>query len=249
MKILITNDDGIESNGIIALAKAFSVGHEVLVVAPDGNRSGVSHSLTLGSPIKFLPYELPFCKAFATSGSPADCVKASFHILKDFAPDAVLSGINKGHNFGSDVLYSGTVAAAFEAAFLGVRAFAFSAFSHGESDFESYAEYAKKIVGALLSESDKKTVWNVNFPDTDKALRGVRFSRLGSCIYKDEYVPTGDGVYELRSETDVSTKENADTDIALVNAGFVSVTPLLYDRTDFNKLADIRNKEILSCIR
>ena len=80
-------------------------------------------------------------------------------------------------------------------------------------------------------------------------MRGVRFSRLGSCIYKDEYVPTGDGVYKLRSETDVSAKENADTDIALVNAGFVSVTPLLYDRTDFNKLADIRNKEILSCIR
>lgn len=237
MKILICNDDGIESNGLKALAEEFARDNEVLVVAPRDNMSAVSHSLSLGKPIELREaFNFKNCKAYSVTGYPADCVKIARHVFGEFVPDVVLSGINKGHNFGSDILYSGTVSIAFEAAFFGHNAFAFSAYSHGESDFKLFAGYARKIVEGLLPVSDDKTVWNVNFPDAGSEIKGVRAAKLGNCIYKDFYDEIADSIYILRSETQTDGLNAEDTDIALVERGYVAVTPLAYDRTDVPKL-------------
>ena len=242
-KILICNDDGIESGGIIALAERFAEKNEVRVFAPDGNRSACSHSLTLGQTVSLFPYDkIKGCKAYCTTGFPADCVKMARHIFSDFVPDLVLSGINKGHHFGSDVLYSGTVSIAYEAAFFGHPAFAFSAFSHGESDFKLYAAYAEKIVDKLLPLSDGRCVWNVNFPDCGVKIRGVKFAALGNCVYKDFYDKRGENEYVLRSETEVDGANGEDTDVTLIRKGFITVTPLLYDRTDYGKMAELNDK-------
>ena len=140
MNILISNDDGIKSRGIIELAKRLSDKHNVLVVAPDGNRSASSHSLTITNSIKVKQnFEFKGCTAYQISGSPADCVKVAKLMFKDFNADIVVAGINKGHNIGSDILYSGTVAIACEASFFGNIAFAFSAYSLFDSNFERYS--------------------------------------------------------------------------------------------------------------
>jgi 5'-nucleotidase len=136
MNILICNDDGIESKGLITFAERLSKKHNVLVVAPSGNRSAFSHSMTIDSSIKVSEvFNIKNCKAYSISGTPVDCVKFAKLYFKDFTPDVVIAGINKGHNLGSDVLYSGTVSIACEASFFGDLAFAFSVNSLGESDF------------------------------------------------------------------------------------------------------------------
>ena len=127
MKILISNDDGINSKGLIAIAEKLSKNNEVLVVAPDGNRSAISHSLTIGRPIKINKvYISDNFTSYAISGTPADCVKMANILMPDFKADIVVAGINKGHNIGSDILYSGTVAIACEASFFNNISFALS---------------------------------------------------------------------------------------------------------------------------
>ena len=130
MKILISNDDGINSRGLRALAERLSLRHKVLVVAPDGNRSAFSHSLTIAKTVKLKKDEsVVGYDAYSLSGTPVDCIKFAELVFNDFNADIVIAGINKGHNLGSDILYSGTVSLALEGAYFNRIAFSFSAFS------------------------------------------------------------------------------------------------------------------------
>lgn len=241
MKILICNDDGIESGGITALAKRLSVEHEVLVVAPDGNRSCCSHTLTLNAPITIKEVHNELYRVYTISGFPVDCVKVGFHFVKDFKPDIVVAGINKAHNLGTDVMYSGTVAIALEASYFGVPAFAFSAYSHEEIDFTEYADIATKIIKKLVPVSQNAQVWNVNFPRETLSVKGVRVCPLGRYVYKDKYEKTGDG-YVLRSSEATPDTKDEFSDVRLIEQGFVTVTPLKSDVTDLKKLSEMLAK-------
>ncbi len=242
MKILISNDDGINSKGLIALAEKFSERNEVLVVAPENNRSAISHSLTIGRPIEFNIVRVSEkFTSYAISGTPVDCVKMAKLLIPDFNPDVVVAGINKGHNIGTDILYSGTVAIACEGAFFDKVSFAFSAYSLGESDFSLYAEYAEKIIYKLLPISEKGCVWNVNFPDVDKEILGIKITRLGKHLYSDRYVKTEDGLFILEGEI-VDNDENPENcDVELIKKGFITITPILFNKTDFIKLEKFKD--------
>jgi 5'-nucleotidase len=241
MNILISNDDGIKSNGLIMLAKKLSKKHNVLVVAPDGNRSASSHSLTITNSIKVKEnLDLKFCKAYQISGTPADCVKVAKLMFKDFNPDIVVAGINKGHNIGSDILYSGTVSIACEASFFGHIAFAFSAYSLFESNFSLYAEYAEKIINCLLPKSKAGDMWNVNFPPTEN-INGVIVTSLGRQYYTDEYVKVGENEYVMQGEIINHNHNDYDTDVEWIKKGYITITPILFNKTDYKKVDEVKN--------
>ena len=244
MKILICNDDGIESGGLKTLAEKLALNNDVLVIAPDGNRSVCSHSLTVKKSVKVTEYsKIKGCRAYAISGYPADCVKVATHIFTDFVPDVVLSGINKGHNLGSDIMYSGTVAIAYEAAYFGFPAFAFSAFSHDEGDFAAFTKISVEILDKLLPFTKKGEIWNVNFPDFNIDIKGIKFTSLGLKVYADEYLREKDGYVLYGIEDNVT--EFYDCDVCWNRLGFVTVTPLKYDKCDYEILKSIGEKCIL----
>lgn len=173
MKILISNDDGIFAPGIAALVKAFSdAGHEVFVCAPDSQRSAASHSLSIHKPITVKEREFPgAAKAYAIGGTPADCVKLGLMVLCPEA-EAVVSGVNKGYNVGTDILYSGTVAAAMEGAICGRPALAISQMERRE-DFSRAAELAVQMFGKLMENPlAPLSVLNVNYPQCD-TIKGL----------------------------------------------------------------------------
>ncbi len=249
MNIFISNDDGVESNGLIMLAERLKKENNILIVAPDGNRSVCSHSLTIRKPIKLIECNaVEGVESYKISGTPADCVKLLSHYFKDFKADVVVSGINKAHNIGSDIFYSGTVAIAYEAAYYGYVAFAFSAYSLGESPFELYSEYADKIIKMLYPLSRKGTIWNVNFPDVDKTIKGIKITKLGNRTFDDEYRQISADEFMLHS-TDVILEEcddvYTDCDLYWVRKGYITVTPLVYDRTDYTILDELKKK----CVR
>ena len=245
MKFLICNDDGIESGGLKAIAEKLSDKNDVLVIAPDGNRSACSHTLTVRDSIKITEYgKINGCRSYAISGSPADCVKIAKHVFGDFIPDAVISGINKGHNLGSDILYSGTVAIAYEAAYFGFPAFAFSSFSHDEGDFSVFADISAEILYKLFPLTENGRIWNVNFPDFGIKIKGKKFTPLGTRVYTDEYLLENDGNYKLFGVVDDSIPFY-DCDVCWNKLGYVTVTPLKYDKSDYEILKSIGEKCIL----
>lgn len=244
MKVLISNDDGIESNGIKVLAEKLSnKGNNVLVVAPSGNRSACSHSLTIGKSIKLKEENIKGCNAYSISGTPADCVKFSKLVFKDFDADCVVAGINKGHNIGSDILYSGTVAIACEAAYFGNVSFAFSSFSLGESDFNLFSDYAIKIIEELLPCSSAGDIWNVNFPDNKvNGVKGVKITPLGKQLYSDRYEIDKNGDYVLVGSL-LDYKDNPlDCDVEWIKKGYITITPILFNKTNYDKLNLVKDK-------
>lgn len=246
MKIFIANDDGIDSVGLKALAERLARDNDVLVVAPDSNRSVCSHSLTIRKGITLTEKIGRGYKAYSIDGFPVDCVKVLMHLFPEFKADVIVSGINKAHNVGADTYYSGTVAVAYEGAYYGIPSFAFSAYSHGEdSPFDLYADYAANIIENLLPISDSKVVWNVNFPNNDVSVRGVKFTKLSAQTYKDTYELLPDKTYRLKSESiplsDIIQNDGQSSDLALVKQGYVTITPMKTDRTDYVKLAEAEN--------
>ena len=191
-KILITNDDGIGAKGIIRLAKAAAKYGKVWVVAPETQRSAASHSITLHTHIDVFEQEFPVpgVKAFAITGTPADCVRLGvLHILPE-KPDIVLSGINYGFNAGTDVQYSATVGAAMEAVFQGVPGVAFS-----EGIGDSYLtadQYLDEILAEVIDTAYMpRMIVNVNFPDCKpEEVKGILRNRINSagCVYRDRYL-------------------------------------------------------------
>lgn len=249
MRVLISNDDGIMSRGIHVLAEAMSKVAEVTVVAPSQERSTMSHSLTLHKPLRIQQMKERY---YHVNGTPADCVYLGLkRICKEFKPDLVLSGINRGANLGYDVHYSGTVAAAREAAMMKVPSMAISLFIKGQEDpnqmnFETAAHYAQKITSEMVKNSLPHGVFlNVNVPDLSlKDIKGLKIVPTGVRIYSDKVEektdPRGKNYYWLGGGyIGFENKEN--TDCYVVEEGFVSLTPLHIDATEHTVLPILEN--------
>lgn len=244
MRILISNDDGVFAEGIETLAKALQPLGHLTVVAPNRERSASSHSLTLEHPLRARKVAFPgdVAEAFAVSGTPSDCVKLAIGRLLPQPPDLVVTGMNCGANMSVDVFYSGTVAAAFEGIFNGIPAIAFSlATRDPNADFSQAIPWIRAFADwAIVHPPPKGAMYNVNIPDRESHLiKGWRLTRLGDVHYRDTYDlrhdPSGKPYYWLAGEPEIRDF-NADTDIIAVREGFVSVTPIRAELTDFQLL-------------
>lgn len=248
MRILISNDDGVDAIGIKTLANAlFSKGHEITVVAPNGNRSGFSHSLTVRKGMRFYKdiqgYE-DGIRVFSLDGTPADCVKFSVSHFGDEAFDLVVSGINEGPNMGVDIMYSGTVGAATEGAFHGINSFAISLATHENAiNFGTCAKVLIDNMDRIIELNHKNIVWNINCPNIKfEQLKGVRFTKIGRVLYDDTYydhdIDGYDGyILDGLPKKDQST--DLETDVGAVFGGYASITPLLVDRTNYSLLKEL----------
>ena len=239
MKILLTNDDGIEADGIRALYEALCKTHTCIAVAPDGERSACSHSISIHNDLSYKCTSL----GFAVSGTPADCVKLGVLHLLEEKPDFVISGINNGPNLGSDIIYSGTVSAAFEAAYLGVRGIAISLAKHNAD-----GEYYRKAAAFLAERLEKiaalphkvGTVYNINYPVKVPYI-GYRFTQAGINLYDDRFVPTeGEGRVRLRGKAVAHDRNPEDCDVELIKQGYATITPITLDRNDYETLATLK---------
>jgi 5'-nucleotidase len=232
--ILVTNDDGIHSPGILTLAEALACSYEVVVVAPDRERSAVGHSLTLYSPLRSEEIRPGF---FAVDGTPTDCVNLGIHGLLPRRPDLVVSGINRGGNLGDDITYSGTVSAAMEATLMGVPAFAISLEGHSfeRRDFTEAGRCAAHLATLVLRHGlPTDTFLNVNVPAGVPA--GFRLTRQGKRRYGEVVVentdPRGRKYYWIGGG-DLGFQDVEGTDSHAVQAGLVSITPLHLDLTNY----------------
>jgi 5'-nucleotidase len=244
MEILITNDDGIYAEGIYALYAALRKVANVTVVAPDIQRSAVGHAITLTDPLrvtearrhgKFFGY--------ATSGTPADCVKLAIRAILKKKPDLVFSGINLGANMGYNVLYSGTVSGATEGALFGVPSVAISLATFVKPDFCRAAAFAARLAAAASAHRlPPGTLLNVNIPAGK--IKGVRVTRQSHTLFKDRFDkrtdPHGQTYYWLTGSLD--QKDAApDSDVTAVNDGRISITPLQFDLTDYKFITELGN--------
>ena len=227
MLILVTNDDGVRSPGLRALAEAMRELAEVYVVAPDRNRSAVGHALTLDQPLRADEIKPG---VFAVDGTPTDCVTLGIHGLIKKRPDLVVSGINRGSNVGDDITYSGTVSAALEAALMGLPALAVSLDTDEflAPDLVTAAAFSKKLAEMILNEGlPGGTFLNVNVPSGE--CRGVQLTRQGKRRYGDAVVcnkdPRGRHYYWLGGSA-VGFEDSPGTDCSALQHGLISVTPL-----------------------
>jgi 5'-nucleotidase len=246
MKILVSNDDGIFSPGLLALAKAMcEIADEVIVVAPDVEQSAVGHGITVRRPLRYKETKLELPKnarAYRVDGTPADCVVLGISI--EGRPDLIVSGINLGSNLGYDVTHSGTVAAALEGTTLDVPSIAFSLRSgKHEFDFSYAAEFAKTLVPQIANQGlPHRTLLNVNFPVGKP--KGVRLAKQSTHNWEDTLVKRDDpdGVpYYWVAGIPVG-KDEPNTDYTTVVNGYISITPLHFDLTHnsyFEQLAGI----------
>ena len=240
MRILLSNDDGVSAPGLHQMAAALRKLGDVFICAPEGPRSGASSALTLYAPL--LVTEVgPRC--WSVSGNPADAVKLAINELVDGRPDIVVSGINNGLNCGSNVLYSGTVAAALEGAQAGILSFAVSRKVADNEEFRSEALLAARIIARLSARpTGGNTVYNINIPAGK--IRGIASATTELIPYTDRYDrridPRGRVYYWLRGEPPRQFKTNGHlTDEAAVTRGFVAVTPLRRNLTDESLLDDL----------
>lgn len=237
MRILITNDDGIFSEGLKLLAEALADLGQVIVVAPDREQSASSHSLTLNRPLRIQKVREHW---FAVDGTPTDCVNLAVQgLLKEDPPDLVVSGINFGLNMGDDVTYSGTVSAAFEASLNNLPGIAFSQQVDEGFSFEQSARVARELLDALLRESlPSDLLLNVNLPA--EAPKGVRWTRLGKRFYEQTVVektdPKGRKYYWIAGRPQWQREEGTDHDA--LESGYVTITPLHLDLTDYRGLEE-----------
>lgn len=241
MNILLVNDDGVFSIGIRTLAKHLSKNNKVIIVAPDSNRSAFSQALTVGRPVTLTKMEFDDnIESYATSGTPTDSVKLAHHLLKDFKIDLVVSGINDGFNIGTDTFYSGTVSAAIEGNILGYKSIAFSIpYKHAEY-IEFYAQKAVEIIDKINKLPN--CVYNVNFPEGNPdCIKGIKMSKVGIAKYADSYVPSrnSDGYY-LTGELCECEKNTDDCDVVLIQKGYVTISPISVEKTDYKILEQIK---------
>ncbi len=238
MKILVSNDDGYDSPGIAALADALSSLAEVTVLAPSRDRSSTSNSLTVDRSLTITKADNGF---YFMDGTPADCVHVAVTAFLDFRPDLVVSGINDGANLGDDTIYSGTVGAAMEGFLLGIPSIAVSLAARPATRYDTAAQVARDIV-ARYQKSLPSTRWllNVNVPNVPYAeIKGVRTVRTGRRHQAEPAVKTinENGVVEYRvGPVGKAADAGPDTDFGTIAEGYVSVTPISVDLTQYNAL-------------
>ncbi|WMM24760.1 5'/3'-nucleotidase SurE [Tissierella sp. MB52-C2] len=246
MRILLANDDGIMAEGIYTLAKELEKDHEIIIVAPDVQRSAQSHAITLGQDLIVKEVELEGLKSksYSVSGTPADCVRVGLEVLAERQIDLVLSGINFGFNSGMDILYSGTVSAAIEGNIYKIPSIAISAeVKEGNARFDIAAKYTRQILESSMDKLVKSNiVLNINVPYRDEEdILGIKICKIGGPIYDDyfmEHSETGEKVLKLKGRKDMEAEEA--TDRFYLNEGYVTVTPLYYNLTNFRLLEEVK---------
>lgn len=246
MAILLSNDDGVASEGLRALQETLSSLDEVWVVAPDRDQSAVSHSLTLQRPLRI---EQVGPRTFVVDGTPTDCVNLALNGILRERPRLVISGINRGANLGDDITYSGTVSAAMEGTLLGVPAIAVSLVGVDHFDFTVAAEFTHRLATCLLRDPfPPDTLLNVNVPPLSaEEIKGFALTRQGKRRYGDAIVekvdPRGKKYYWIGgSELDFVDAEG--TDFSAVHRGLISITPLHLDLTNYRSLEQLQHLKV-----
>ncbi len=248
MKIIVTNDDGVQAPGLLALASALRRIGEVQVIGPALNQSASGHKKTLHQDIPVSQVELADgSSALSVSGSPADGIALAALGMVAWPPDVVVSGINRGPNMGQDITYSGTVTAALEAAIQGVPAVAVSLAAGTATHIEEYEEAARIAVAVTTKLLQKRlpplTILNVNVPFL-APVKGIRLTRQGIRIYQDQLDVNG-SIYKIVGPEPGGQYEEEGTDIWAVHNGYASITPIHLDMTAHRFLADLAAWDIL----
>jgi len=242
MRLLITNDDGIQAPGLHALCRAFAPAHQITVVAPERERSAVSHGITLHKPLRPAPAVLNgVTQGWAVNGTPVDCVKLALAELCQVRPDIVVSGINPGENVGINVLYSGTVAAAREAALGGMPAIAVSVQGRKGVYLDAAALFVRALAETVAANGlPYGTMLNVNIPDRAPAdLAGVRITRLHLAPATERYEKRLDPrhrAYYWSGADRQRFEQGTDHDGTALDEGYISITPIACDTTDYRLL-------------
>ncbi|MCL2102964.1 MAG: 5'/3'-nucleotidase SurE [Syntrophorhabdaceae bacterium] len=241
--ILVSNDDGVHSEGIAALADAMASIGTVYVVAPDRERSASGHSLTLMHPLRV---ERIAPRVYRVDGTPTDCVYIGVNnILKGKKASVLVSGINRGANLGDDITYSGTVAAAMEGVILGIPSIAFSLVARSEFQFNAAAQFAITMVKKVWEHKlPDDTLLNVNVPNLPKEkIAGTRITRMGKRLYGDVIIekkdPRGRKYYWIGGDY-LSTVDVPGSDIEAIEEGYISITPLHLDMTNYSAMKALR---------
>jgi len=244
--ILVSNDDGIRAAGIRSLAAALESVGEVWIVAPDREQSAASHSLSLHRPLRV---EQLGPRRYAVDGTPTDCVNLAINGIMSKRPDLVVSGINHGANMGDDITYSGTVSAAMEGTLLRIPSIAVSLVWREDLDFTAAAQFAQRLAISVLEHGlPRDTLLNVNVPSIPGSqLRGYLITRQGKRKYGDAIVekvdPRGKKYYWIGGE-DLGFVAAEGTDFTAVEGGYISVTPLHMDLTNYASIAQVSELEV-----
>lgn len=240
MKILVSNDDGIDSAGIAALVKSLKEIADVTVVAPHYEQSAVGHAITMKIPLRVTPYyKNGDFFGYSVDGTPADCVKMGIRNILKEPPDLVISGINNGSNTAINIIYSGTVSAAREAAIMDVQSFAISICNHQPKNFEYAARLAKMLALKIKKYNiPLGTMLNVNVPDLpENEIAGIFLTKQGKSkwddIYEQRWDPYGRDYYWLTGKM-IEIDSNNDIDQVAVKKNFVSITPIHFNLTDYD---------------
>ncbi|HHV46619.1 MAG TPA: 5'/3'-nucleotidase SurE [Tissierellia bacterium] len=248
MRLLLVNDDGIHAKGINKLAMELEKEHEVIIVAPDDERSAQSQALTLRKPlfVEEVSLEGIKSKAYSVSGTPADCVRVAMAKLLDKPVDMVISGINKGLNVGMDVLYSGTISAAIEANLYRIPSIALSAqWVDGNVNYETAIRYGKLIMDKMKDELLKnKMIISINTPYLDEdRIKGIKVCKIGGIVY--DYYLMEDGEIKGQSIFKAEGRERREpeegTDRFYIAQGYVTITPLQYNLTNFDLIEKVES--------
>jgi 5'-nucleotidase len=247
MRVLLTNDDGIHAPGLLALYRELCEGFELNVVAPESEMSAVGHAITLTSPLRVKAvHRNGAFFGYGVKGTPADCVKIAVQELLERPPEIILSGINLGANVGVNVLYSGTVSAATEGAFLGIRAAAISLDTRHDPDFRFAAQFSREIIRYIMENGLKeRTALNVNIPAVPaEKIQGVSITRQGVGRFKERFErridPRGNVYYWLTGETPLE-EGLADTDARALEENRITITPISYDLTCHEEIGRLQS--------
>jgi 5'-nucleotidase len=249
MRLLLTNDDGIHSDGITVLADTLSVLGEIWVVAPDRERNATSHTLTLHRPLRLTNLS-EYC--YAVNGTPADCVNIGINFLLPERPDLIVSGINRGGNLGNDINYSGTVAGAVEGALMGVPSFSISLSAEREFNFKPAAQFALRLARCIAENGlPEKTVLNVNVPDSGgEEINRYTITTQGTTTHtntiEEKTDPRGFTYYWIGRKHDIPEESNpADTsDLKALRGKSISITPLNIDRTHYGSYEALKRSPL-----
>lgn len=245
-KILITNDDGYMAKGIATLAEALSGLGEIYLVAPSQQKSACGHGITLHRPMVVREVEVPFTKrAWSVDGTPADCVKLGLRALVEDV-DIVVSGTNMGSNLAEDCFYSGTVAGAAEGVFCGKPAIAVSIHAAYPENYEPSMDIARKVVSTALEKGmEKGTCLNINLPDLPaEEIKGVRMTSTGHVSYNEAFkhaTSNMGGEFYWYNGIPIKLPQMEGSDIQAIRDGYISVTPLKFDMTDYDMIEKYRD--------
>jgi len=250
VNILITNDDGIHAAGLNHLKRALQGIADVLVVAPDAERSAVGHAITVSDPLRVYPVEKDNSFfGYAVNGTPADCVKLGIRCLMEKKPDLVVSGINLGPNTGTNIIYSGTVSAAAEAVIMGIPGLALSVASFRVHEYEFACSLAVTLAQKILKYGLRPgTLLNVNVPALKSSdIRGVAITRQGQARFEESFdkrVDPLNRVYYWLTGKRLYLDKEEDLDDVAVQQHKASITPIRYDLTDLATLAELKKWDI-----